>query len=156
MKFFLQNLKLFNRHYIYHNMGQAAWMTCKAVGSSKAGRSHDYSDAIKEFDGLFTAFISILSSHQNLTRNLCNLFDPRQYKRKSQPVIMFALLIHLLPCNYQSICVIVRSTLTHCAGVHTVYGECVEGSCIESVRCVCVWVNTKCAVCKNWPCENTK
>ena len=34
----------------------------------------------------------------------------------------------------QSICVVVRSTPTHCAGVHTVCGEGAEGYCIESVR----------------------
>ena len=36
--------------------------------------------------------------------------------------------------NFQSICEVVRSTPTHCAGVHPVCGEGVEGYFIESVR----------------------
>ena len=43
---------------------------------------------------------------------------------------------------------VVRSTLTHCAGVHTVCREGAQGFFVESVLCVCVWVNTKCAVCE--------
>ena len=34
----------------------------------------------------------------------------------------------------QSICAVVRSKPTHCAGVHTVWGECAEGYFIKSVR----------------------
>ena len=34
----------------------------------------------------------------------------------------------------QSICAVVRSTPTHCAGVHTVCGEGSEGYSIKSVR----------------------
>ena len=44
---------------------------------------------------------------------------------------------------------VVRSTFAHFVGVHTVSGECAQGRFIESVRCVCVWVNTKCSVCEN-------
>ena len=36
--------------------------------------------------------------------------------------------------NFQSICAVVRSTPTHCAGVHTVCGEGAESHFVESVR----------------------
>ena len=41
---------------------------------------------------------------------------------------------------------VVRSTPTHCAGVHTVCKEGAEGYFIESVWRVCVRENAKCAV----------
>ena len=34
----------------------------------------------------------------------------------------------------RSICAVVRSTPTHCVGVHTLCGECAEGYFIESMR----------------------
>ena len=52
--------------------------------------------------------------------------------------------------NKQSIYAVVRSTPSHCAGVHTVCGEGAQGTFIKSVRFVCVWVNSKCAVREKW------
>ena len=46
------------------------------------------------------------------------------------------LLFTLNNVSDQSICVVVRSTPTHCAGVHTVCREGAQGNFLESVRCV--------------------
>ena len=61
-------LKLHNRYY--HSVGEAAWVTCEAVGASEAGRPLDDSDAIEEFDGLFTASIKIKSNHSGMTASI--------------------------------------------------------------------------------------
>ena len=68
----------------------------------------------------------------------------------SSVVIMTVLLILPMHCGLeqfgkcvtteQSICVVVRSTLTHCAGVRTVCGEGAQGTFVESVWCVCMRV----------------
>ena len=46
----------------------------------------------------------------------------------------------------QSICAVVRFTLAHCAGLHTLCREGVQGNFVGNVRCFSV--NTRCGVCK--------